>query len=80
MSEVAGFSLADGLDLSGLSYAQLWLLYISVGGTTDLDGLRQQVAVDVDPYEHNMIAQALNDYFLDRGQFYPVGYRPSSMG
>jgi hypothetical protein len=28
----------------------------------------------VDSYEHDLIAQALNEWFIDRGQDHPVGY------
>ena len=28
-----------------------------------------------DDYQHNLIAQALNEYFIELGQALPVGYR-----
>lgn len=75
----AGLSLADGLDLSGLNWEQLWLRYVGVGGCASAGELRQHVTtIDTDPYEHNLIATALNEYFLDRDQDHPVSYRASS--
>jgi hypothetical protein len=73
-----GLSLSDGMDLSGLSYEQLWVRYVGVGGSADTRELRHHVNVDSDPYEHNLIASALNEYFLDRDENHPVGYRPDS--
>jgi hypothetical protein len=73
----AGFSLSDGWDLSGLTLAQLWLRYLAIGGSAS----KAQVAAYArglgcpDSYEHNMIAQAINEHFLDRGEDHPVGYR-----
>jgi len=71
-----GFSLSDGWDLSGLTLDQLWLRYIAIGGTVG----KAQLAVYArgrgrpDDYQHNMIAQAINEHFLDRGGDHPVGY------
>jgi hypothetical protein len=27
-----------------------------------------------DPYEYDLIAQAINEWFIERGQNHPVGY------
>ena len=72
----AGFSLSDGWDLSGLTLAELWLGYVAIGGTAS----QAQVAAYArgldrpDSYEHNLIAQAINEHFIDRGGDHPVGY------
>jgi hypothetical protein len=77
----AGISLRDGMDLSGLTYSQLWLLYIGIGGVAATSELEQQIADDdqpggrLDSHEHNLIAQALNEHFLGLDQDHPVGYR-----
>jgi hypothetical protein len=76
----AGLSLRDGLDLSGLTHLELWLRYVGIGGTAPSSELAEQImqggAADtgLDAYEHNLIAQALNEHFLDLGQDHPVGY------
>ena len=76
MDEV-GFSLVDGLDLAGLDYPTLLIRYIALGGNGTVDDLRDHVisgACD-DPAEHNLIAQAINEVFLERGQNHPVAYQ-----
>ena len=69
-------SLADGLSLSGMSMDELWLRQVSVGGTAGsleteayLLGL-----LTPDPYQYDLLAQALNEHFVERGQDHPVGY------
>jgi hypothetical protein len=73
----ANLSLFDGLQRSGLSPAELWIRYYAVGG--DAAELEVEAyALDLlvpDDYEHNLIAQALNEYFLDRDEDHPVRYR-----
>jgi hypothetical protein len=72
-----GFSLSDGWDLSGLTLEELWLSYLAVGGTASA----AQVAAYArdrsrpDAYQHNLIAQAINEYFIDREEDHPVGYQ-----
>jgi hypothetical protein len=72
-----GLSLFDGLQVSGLTAGELWVRYYAVGGDAG------QVEVEAyalgllhaDAHEHNLIAQALNEYFLDRQEDHPVSYR-----
>ncbi len=77
----AGLSLRDGLNLSGLTAAELWVRYIGVGGSAPAAELADQIAHDeeqlgeLDAHDHNVIAQALNEHFLDLNQNHPVGYR-----
>ena len=77
----AGLSLRDGLDLSGLTHSQLWLLYVGIGGSASANELAELIAHDddvettLDVHDHNVIAQALNEHFLDLDQDHPVGYR-----
>ena len=69
--------LADGLRLAGLSYADLWTRYLALGGAGSLDQLCDHMnsADCPDEHEHNIIAQALNDVFVDEGRDHPVAYR-----
>lgn len=73
----AGFSLSDGWDLSGITLTELWLRYLAVGGTASPG----QVAAYArgqsrpDSHEHNMIAQAINEHFMDQGEDHPVSYQ-----
>lgn len=70
-------SLADGLRLSGLDDTDLWARYLALGGAGTIDQLRAHIGSGVcpDDHEHNVIAQALNEAFLDQHQDHPVGYR-----
>jgi hypothetical protein len=70
-------SLFEGLQRSGMTPAELWIKYYAIGG----DAAELEVEAYVlgllspDDYQHNLIAQALNEYFLDHQQDHPVCYR-----
>jgi hypothetical protein len=62
--------------LSNLDIEELWTAYFGLGGSMSmgelvdlLDGRRL-----VSDHEHDMVAQALNDYFTGKGQDHPVSY------
>ncbi|MDX6585216.1 MAG: hypothetical protein QOI10_4400 [Solirubrobacterales bacterium] len=69
-------ALRAGLDRSGMSHSQLWINYLTLGGELsekELDaGLRGNLVLGC--YEYNMIGQALNDQFIDRGEGHPIPY------
>jgi hypothetical protein len=73
----AGFTLSDGWELSGLTVTELWLRYLAVGGTASPAQVDAYVhgRPDPDSHQHNLIAQAINEYFIDRGEDHPVSYR-----
>ncbi len=76
----SGMSLQDGMRLSGMSYRELWLRHISVSGTIgelELEAYVLELLVP-DAHQHNLIAQALNEYFIELGQDLPVGYRDTA--
>jgi hypothetical protein len=75
-----GMSLQDGMRLSGMSYQELWLRHIAVSGTTGELELEAYVLglLVPDDFQHNLIAQALNEYFIEQGQDHPVGYRDTA--
>jgi hypothetical protein len=68
--------LRAGLALSDLELSQLWAAYLGIGGSltaTELtEALYGQRALS--EHEHDVVAQALNDYFVSRGQDHPVAY------
>jgi hypothetical protein len=72
-----GFSLSDGWSLSGLTLSSLWLRYLALGGNASSARVADYTQGLLRPgsYQHNMIAQALNDHFTDRGEDHPVGYQ-----
>jgi hypothetical protein len=64
------------MQATGMDYYQLWLRYLAVsgsGGPLEVEAYVLGV-LTVDSYEHDLIAQALNEWFIDRGQDHPVGY------
>ena len=69
-------SLEDGLDLSGMSVNELWLRQVSVGGTAGSLETEAYVLglLTADPHQYDVLAQALNEHFLELGQEQPVGY------
>ena len=69
-------SLRDGLDLSGMSVNELWLRQVAVGGTAGSLETEAYVfgLLAADPHQHDVLAQALNEHFLELGQAHPVGY------
>jgi hypothetical protein len=73
-------SLEAGMRLSGMSYPELWLRHISVSGTIGVLELEAYVLglLVPDDHQHNLIAQALNEYFIELGEDLPVGYRDSA--
>jgi hypothetical protein len=64
-------------DLSGLTLAELWLRYPAVGGTASPGRLAAYARGQLRPdsHQHNMIAQAINEHFTDRGEDHPVSYQ-----
>jgi hypothetical protein len=75
-----GLDLAEGLALSGLSFNELWLRQVSVGGIAGALEVEAYVlgVLHADRHSHDVIAQALNEHFLDVGQGYPINYWTNS--
>jgi hypothetical protein len=71
-----GLSLVEGMQRSGMSYHELWLRQLEVSGTADeleLEGYLLGL-LQPDRMQYNLIAQAMNEHFLERGEDHPVGY------
>jgi hypothetical protein len=77
-SHAAGpvLSLEDGLSLSGMSMNEFWIRQVSVGGTAgSLETEAYVLGLLIpDPHQYDVLAQALNEHFVERGQDHPVGY------
>jgi hypothetical protein len=75
-SHTAGLSIEDGLELSGMSMQQFWLRQVSVGGTAGSMETEAYVLglLTPEPYQYDLLAQALNEHFVELGQDHPVGY------
>ncbi|HEV7831434.1 MAG TPA: hypothetical protein VGP04_21885 [Pseudonocardiaceae bacterium] len=69
-------ALRAGLNRSGMSHSQLWINYLTLGGELsekELDAaLRGNLVLG--RFQYNMIAQALNDHFIDGGEGHPIPY------
>ena len=74
-------TLADGQRQLALTDTELWTRYLALGGSGDIRRLRDHVlAVDCpDDHEHKVIAQCLNDAFVERGYDHPVAYHHPEM-
>lgn len=64
----------------GMSNRDLWLGYIGVGGNGSMGDLRGWLTgeVEASARDHDMVALALNEVFLDRGLDHPVRYSDES--
>jgi hypothetical protein len=71
-----GGALASGLAFSDLSLPELWGRYLQLSGTQTLPELRTYLdgRSQWSFAEHDIAAQALNEYFTDRGLDHPVAY------
>lgn len=71
-----GGALAAGLAFSDLSLPDLWARYLRLSGTRTLQELGAYLggSTEWSAGEHDIAAQALNEYFTDRGLDHPVAY------
>lgn len=76
MSDTPALSLADGQRLLRLSDTELWYGYLAIGGTNEPEQLRRHVHARhcPDPADHDIIAQALNDAFVEAGHPHTATY------
>ena len=60
----------------GLSLMELWFDYVGMGGSLTPNELRTRLAGsgELDDRQHDFLAQALNERFLDRDENYPLAY------
>jgi hypothetical protein len=68
--------LRAGLAMSDLELDDLWIAYVGLGGTMSAAEVEATLRGEREPtaYEHDVLAQALNDHFTERGQDHPVPY------
>ncbi|GAB2476148.1 hypothetical protein [Jatrophihabitans fulvus] len=83
MTDPTGFTLADGLALSGQDADEVWWRYAANGGTASFPVFVDRIeGAACDRVEHDLIAQTLNECFLDAGlPGFPVRYsgRPAPL-
>ncbi len=58
-----------------MSFENLWIAYFALGGTAQPNALRAYLGVGVPQLtDSDVLAQALNECFLDQGGNHPVPY------
>ncbi|MBN9102952.1 MULTISPECIES: hypothetical protein [unclassified Pseudonocardia] len=72
----SGPALRAGLALTDLDLGQLWTAYVGLGGSLTAEQLGDALASRraLSGLEHDMVAHALNEYFLALGRDHPVAY------
>ena len=75
----AGLSLEQGLHRSGMSHRELWLRYVGIGGDAGELELEAYLLALLrpSPLQYDLIAQAINEHFIDHGGDHPVRYADS---
>jgi hypothetical protein len=69
-------TLESALLHSGLTYQELWWRQVAIGGDATALELEAYLLglLNLDAHQYDLIAQALNEHFLDLGQDHPVPY------
>lgn len=57
-----------------MSLSDLWLAYFALGGETQPEQFRNYLADGTGSIEYDIVAQALNERFLENGGDHPVPY------
>jgi hypothetical protein len=68
--------LQEGMSRCGMPYEELWLRQIALGGVAGRLEVEAYVLglLAADPFQHDVLAQALNEQFLERGENHRVRY------
>jgi hypothetical protein len=69
-------SLFDGVVASGMSFSEVWLRQISVGGIAAEVEVEAYLLGLLEPsaHQHDVLAQAINEHFIATGNDHPVAY------
>lgn len=75
-SKKPGLSLLEGLVLTGMTIDELWLRQLTLGGNAVPLEVEAYLLglLTADPYQHDLLAQALNEWSLEHGHDHPVAY------
>jgi hypothetical protein len=71
-----GLSLQEGMSRVDMSFSELWLRQLGLGGSAGALEVEAYVLglLVTDQYQHDLLAQALNESCLERGGDHPVAY------
>jgi hypothetical protein len=62
--------------LAGISFDELWLAYMALGGNASPDVMRAYLqGTSTGPVGYDILAHALNEKFVDQGSNHPVPYQ-----
>ncbi len=72
----SGTSLRTGFSLSDMELSELWIACMGLGGSFSKQRLEEGLrgTHTFSQQDHDVVAQALNDHFTERGQDHPVAY------
>jgi hypothetical protein len=72
----SGLTLYEGMQRAGMGFDEVWMRQLSVGGDAASIEVEAYILglLRADAYQHNVIAQAINEYFIARGENHPVSY------
>jgi hypothetical protein len=72
-------NLFDGAAASGMALDEVWLRQISVGGAAAQIEVEAYLLGLLNPsrYQHDVLAQAINEHFIALGGDHPVAYSDS---
>ena len=73
---VPGYEIIEAARIqAGMSVTELWLAYFALGGVASVGAMRSYLhGIGSVPMEYDVLAQALNESFVDRGGNHPVPY------
>ena len=75
MSRAAHEILESARTLAGMSFDQLWLAYMALGGNAPPDVMRAYLLGSyTGAVGYDILAHALNEEFVDQGGNHPVPY------
>jgi hypothetical protein len=76
MTQQTGAALDRSRRSAGLTHNELWLRYFALGGMSSALELEDILsgAQEATPHDHNVIAHALNERFVELGGNHPVPY------
>ncbi|MGH9077630.1 MAG: hypothetical protein ACRDY0_09310 [Acidimicrobiales bacterium] len=68
--------LDAGRQHAGMSLADLWIAYVGVGGSATAPEMGALLAgtIEMSRFEYDMVAQAINDRFVEDSRDHPVPY------
>ena len=76
MSAESAHAIRDGLRQSGWTARDRWVAAVGIGGAFTERGIQEITSgrVAASAIEHDILACALNEHFVDRGENHPVKY------